>query len=171
MQLFNSIYIRSSLVCFSLLLQTFSLVRIQKQKLALISQLTRLHLCNGFFLENTNKFWNSFQTSQECTQGLLILDCRLLVTITFCLIKFRLLFYNMHTHISWCYSSSFVNISCQLVRFFFFTNLLLLSKLACCYSLVVICYYKKIVKIRVITNSFPFSEFIVTPSNTGLLCF
>ena len=44
-----------------------------------------------------------------------------LITITFCLIMFRLLFYNMHVYISWCYKSSFINISCQFVRLFFFS--------------------------------------------------
>ena len=80
-----------------------------------------------------------FHWRTQRTFGIAFKHCRLLVTITFCLIIFRLLIYNMHVHISWCYKSSFVNISCQFVcvcfcfRFFFHSRFLLLSKLACCY--------------------------------------
>ena len=67
----------------------------------------------------------------------------LIVTITFSLIMLGLLFYNMHVHISWCYKSSFLNISCQFVFVFFHFRFLLLSKLACCYLQLVMCHYKK----------------------------
>ena len=149
MQLFNSVYIRSSLVCFFFIIANFHSSPDLETKIS-TDFTTGCIFATVFPLENTNKFWNSFQTSQECTQGLLILDCRLLVTITFCLIQFRLLFYNMHAHISWCYSSFFVNTSCQICSqivclfvFYFHSRFLLLSRLVCCYSLVVICCYKK----------------------------
>ena len=82
-----------------------------------------------------------FHWRTQRTFGIAFKHCRLLVTITFCLIMFRSLCYNMHVHISWCYKSSFLNISCQFVCvcvcfcfcFFFHSRFLLLSKLACCY--------------------------------------
>ena len=120
-----------------------------------------------FPLEHTKYFWNSFQTSLFRFLGLLILkskDCNLLVTITFCLIKFRLLFYNTII----C-KSTFLVLQTFLLKyqlsvcFFFFlhSRFLLLSRLACCYLLVVMCRYKKtLVKNRFITVFFfIFSEF------------
>ena len=83
-----------------------------------------------------------FHWRTQRTFGIAFKRCRLLVTIIFCLIMFRSFLYNMHFHISWCYKSSFLNISCQFfwvcvcVRFCFFfcrSRFLLLSKLACCY--------------------------------------
>ena len=84
-----------------------------------------------------------FHWRTQRTFGIAFKRCRLLVTIIFCLIMFRSFLYNMHFHISWCYKSSFLNISCQFfwvcvcVRFCFLffcrSRFLLLSKLACCY--------------------------------------
>ena len=54
-----------------------------------------------------------FHCRTQRTFGIAFKQCRLLVTITFCLIMFRSLLYNMHVHISWCYKSSFLNISYQ----------------------------------------------------------
>ena len=68
-----------------------------------------------------------FHWRTQRTFGIAFKHCRPLVTITFCLIMFRSLFYNMHVHISWCYKSSSVNIRCQFVSVcfclfvFFFT--------------------------------------------------
>ena len=116
MQLINSVYIRSSLVCFSLLLPTFILVQIQKQKLALISQLTRLHLCNGFSIGEHKYVLEQLSNILGAYSRFFF---RLQTTgYHHILFKCRLLFYNMHAPISWCCNGSFVNISCQLVCLF-----------------------------------------------------
>ena len=114
-----------------------------------------------------------FHWRTQRTFGITFKHCRLLVTITFCLIMFRLLFYNMHVYISWCYKRSFINISCQFVRLFFFfhSRFLLLRRLAFGYLQVLMCRYKKnSKKLGLLLTLSLFLNFIVTPSNTGLLC-
>ena len=127
MQLFNSVYIRSSLVCFFFIIANFHCSPDLETKISTdFTAYTVASLQRFFHWRTQITFGIAFKHPRSVFKVLMILDCRLLVTITFCSIKFRLLLYNMHAHISWCYNSSFVNISCQLLTqfvclFVFFT--------------------------------------------------
>ena len=101
-------------LCF-FLLPPFILVQIQEHKLALISKLTKLHRCTDFsigdlkeLLEQLSKILGAYSRQQ---------------TIGYHHIFFNYvrIIYNMHVHISWCYKSSFINIT--LVSLFVFVLL------------------------------------------------
>ena len=113
---------------FFFLLPPFILVQIQEHKLALISQLTKLHLCTDFsigdlkeLLQQLSKILGAYSRQQT-------------IGYDHILFSYGRIIYNMHVHISWCYKSSFVNISCQFVCFcfvlFFFSLQVYLSRLA-----------------------------------------
>ena len=97
---------------FFFLLPPFILVQIQEHKLALISQLTKLHPCTDFSIGDLKELLQQLSK---------ILGAYSKQTIGYHHILFNYvhIIYNMHVHISWCYKSSFVNISCQFVCFCF----------------------------------------------------
>ena len=121
----------------------------------MISQLTKLHLYYGFsigdhkvLLEQLSKILGAYSRQQT-------------IGYNHVLFNYVRIIYKMRVHISWCYKSSFVNISCQFVCFCFFslqvfacqqTSMLLLQLVMCPYK-------KKLVKRQDFTNSFSFSEF------------
>ena len=95
------------------LLPPFILVQIQEHKLALISQLTKLHPCTDFsigdlkeLLQQLSKILGAYSRQQT-------------IGYHHILFNYVHIIYNMHVHISWCYKSSLVNISCQFVCFCF----------------------------------------------------